>query len=359
MKKLCQHYLDCGGCELQHLNETQYLEYKHNTLIDRLAEVGIVAETLHPFFMVGTYKRRRCTLQVSYHKKKIELGFYKKKSHIVIDMKECFILAPEIFNILQPLRECLASLATPQKLKNIYILSSHSGLDLLIGADYSPSIKCMEALVKFAVSNNIARISWQENQNIIDIVSVRIVTSKINDVLVALPPASFLQATKECEHHIQQQILALAQQRKVKKVIDLYAGHGTFSLIFGDTIQVCSVEGEQAMINAITTAIKQYNLKNKKTICQDLYRYPIRSEELAKYDLAIIDPPRNGASPQIKEIVASKIKTVMMVSCNVDSFIRDTKLLLENGYLLKELTPIDQFHLTKNLELSAIFHFND
>jgi 23S rRNA (uracil1939-C5)-methyltransferase len=349
MKKLCQHYLDCGGCELQHLSEAQYLEYKQESLANKLAEAGIVAETLHPFFMVGTFKRRRCILQVHYHKKKIELGFYKKQSHIVVDMKECFVLTPEIFNILQPLRECLATLDNPQKLKNVYILNSDCGLDLLIGAEYSPTMKCMENLVKFSSEHNIARITWQDNRKVTDIISVKI---------LAFPPGSFLQATKECEQHIQQQILTLAQQRKVKKVIDLYAGHGTFSLIFDNTMQVCSVEGDQNMIATISTTIKQHNLKNKKAICQDLYRYPIGSEELKKYDLAIIDPPRNGATPQIKEIVASKIKTVMMISCNVDSFIRDTKLLIASGYILKELTPIDQFHWTKHLELSAIFHFS-
>ena len=359
MKELCQHYYDCGGCELQHLNKAQYLEYKHETLINKLSDAKISAEVLHPFFMVGTYKRRRCTLQVSYYKKRIKLGFYQKKSHIVVDMQECFILSPEIFDLLQPLRECLASLENPQKLKNIYVLSSNSELDLLIGADYFPRIKCMENLVKFSANHNIARIAWQENKKITNIVSTKTVTSKINNTLVALPPGSFLQATKECEQYIQQQILTLAQQYKVKKVIDLYAGHGTFSLIFDDSIQVCSVEGDQAMITAISTAIKQYNLENKQTICQDLYRYPINAEELSKYNLAIIDPPRNGASPQIKEIVTSKIKTVIMISCKVDSFIRDAKLLITGGYSLKELTPIDQFHWTKHLELLAIFHFND
>jgi 23S rRNA (uracil1939-C5)-methyltransferase len=359
MKKLCRHYYECGGCELQHLNKDQYLEYKYETLAKTLLDAKIFAEILHPFFIVGAYKRRRCTLQVSYHKKKISLGFYKKKSHIVVDMKECFILTPEIFDILQPLRICLENLENPQKIKNVYILSNNSELDLLINADYYPSLKCMENIVKFSANHNIARISWQENKKITSIVINKTVCSKINNIQVALPPASFLQATKECEQYIQQQILALVQQYKVKKVIDLYAGYGTFSLIFDDTIQVCSVEGDQGMSKAMSTAIKQYNLKNKQVICQDLYRYPVNAEELSKYNLAIIDPPRNGASPQIEEIIRSKIKIVMMISCNVDSFIRDAKLLIKGGYILKELTPIDQFHWTKHLELSAIFHFNN
>ena len=113
------------------------------------------------------------------------------------------------------------------------------------------------------------------------------------------------------------------------------------------------------MSKAMSAAIKQYNLKNKQVICQDLYRYPVNAEELSKYNLAIIDPPRNGASPQIEEIIRSKIKIVMMISCNVDSFIRDAKLLIKGEYILKELTPIDQFHWNKHLELSAIFHFNN
>jgi 23S rRNA (uracil1939-C5)-methyltransferase len=357
MIKLCQHYLDCGGCELQHLDEIQYSQYKFDSFLEKLAKANIAPTILNPLFIVGPYKRRRCTVQINYHKGKIELGFYKKKSHQVVDMKECLILEPTIFNLLQPLRKCLASLAKPQLLNNIYILNSHTGLDLLINAEYLPNMECLEKLVEFANQHNIARISWQMHQKIVDIFTAKPVTSNINNILVELPVGCFLQATKECEQLIQQQILNLVVKNHIKKVVDLYAGCGTFSLIFDDKIQVHAVEGEEKSINAINKAIKKYNLKNKQATTQDLYRYPIKTENLTNFDLAIIDPPRNGASPQIKELAKSKIKTIMLVSCNVDSFIRDAKLLIAHGYKLMELTPIDQFYWTKHLELSAIFHF--
>ena len=180
-------------------------------------------------------------------------------------------------------------------------------------------------------------------------------TTNINNTLVELPPGAFLQATIECELSIQQQILNLVQANKTNKIIDLYAGCGTFSLIFDDKVHVLSVEGNKNMSAMVSKAIKQFNLKNKYVINQDIFHYPLKAEQLMKYEIAIINPPRNGAMPQIKELAASKIKIIVMVSCNVDSFIRDAKLLLSKNYNLRELTPVDQFRWTKHLELFAIF----
>lgn len=354
MNQLCKHYLECGGCELQHLNAKQYLSYKNQTLLNRLAEAKITPETTDHLFIVGTHKRRRCIIQVGYENGKILLGFYKKKSHVVVDMHQCLVLTPNIFELLSPLRVCLTKLTKPKALKSAYILDSHSGIDLVIHASCEPQLQCLEILVKFATENNLARVGWQVNDKILSICSIKPITSCINNLLVDLPPGTFLQATKKCEELIQKQI-----QNNVtadtKKIIDLYAGCGTFSLIFEQNIQVVSVEGDKNMASILNQVIRRYNLKNVQAITQDLFRHPISATELSKFDLAIIDPPRNGALPQIKELAKSRIKAIMMISCNIDSFIRDAKLLIENGYKLHTLTPIDQFYWTKHLELSAYF----
>lgn len=354
MNSLCRHYLECGGCELQHLNAAQYLSYKTDSLLNKLANAQIIPNIIEPLFMVGPHKRRRCTLQIEYKNGKILLGFFQKKSHIVVDMDECLVLTSNIFSILAPLRQCLAKLPTPKLLRSVYILDSDSGLDLLITATYIPELQCLERLVEFAKIHNIARITWQRNSDIIPIFTAKTILSSIGNIQIELPPGTFLQATKECEQFIQRQILGLVND-KIKKIIDLYAGCGTFSLIFDNKAHVLSVEGEKTMTDVITKSIKRYNLKNKQVTTRDLFDYPITAKELAIYDLAIIDPPRNGASPQIKELAESKIKNIMMISCNIDSFIRDAKLLLRNGYALEKLTPIDQFYWTKHLELTAFF----
>lgn len=350
MKAVCKHFSLCGGCSLQHLNEEEYLKYKTDILRQKLEDHKISITEILPLKIIGPYKRRRCTLQVSYEQNEIRLGFYQTKSHSVVNLEECFVLVPELFALIEHLKRLLPKI---KKIDNIHMLSSAFGIDVLINSSHMQSEKCNAELVKFAAKHKLARISWGNQSKISTIYQEKPVSSLVNNYYVNLQAGSFLQATKECEDIITEEIKLAASGSK--KIVDLYAGFGTFSLIFSAKQQITSVEGSIEASKALAETIKKYNLANVKVINQDLYRYPMQAKELSKFDLAIIDPPRNGATPQIKELAKSKIKKIAMVSCDIDSFVRDGKILTENGYLFTKLITIDQFYWTEHFEILAIF----
>ena len=92
-----------------------------------------------------------------------------------------------------------------------------------------------------------------------------------------------------------------------------------------------------------------------KAQMRDLFSTPLDKNELKDFDQVIINPPRNGATPQIIEISKSNLKNVIYVSCNPQSFKRDAQILIDSGFKISSLSAIDQFHATEHLELVAIF----
>lgn len=353
---ICRHFTKCGGCDFQHLPEAEYREFKLNILRDTLSKNKIELAKEPKLHIIGPRKRRRCTLQVEYDGKTIKIGFFKKQSKEVVDIQECLIIATEIFSIIDPLRALLTSIP---KIDSIFILSGEFGLDIGFNSQNKLTLMHTESLLNFAKHHFVARMSWKDKKTTNIIYSHKRVVTVINDYLVELPPFSFLQATKECELLMAKLISDFTKDNRVKSVIDLYAGCGSFSLLFSPTTKVTSVEGSKEASLALANACKYYKLNNVKPVNQDIFNYPITANMLIGFDLAIIDPPRNGATPQIRELAKSKVPLIAMISCNIESFVRDTKVLLNSNYKIIELITIDQFHWTKHLEVLAFFKLNN
>ena len=94
-------------------------------------------------------------------------------------------------------------------------------------------------------------------------------------------------------------------------------------------------------------------LKPVKAEARDLFRRPLMAQELRDYDTVVFDPPRQGAQAQALQLAASKIPVVIAVSCNVATFARDAKILVDGGYKIEGVTPVDQFRHTPHVELVA------
>jgi len=88
---------------------------------------------------------------------------------------------------------------------------------------------------------------------------------------------------------------------------------------------------------------------------RDLFRRPLVAQELRDIDVVVFDPPRQGAEAQSKQLAASKLAVIVAVSCNVATFARDAKILIDGGYHLESVTPVDQFRYSPHVELVAKF----
>jgi len=173
-------------------------------------------------------------------------------------------------------------------------------------------------------------------------------------VAVRLPPGGFLQPSLAGERALTSAVLAGVGA--AKRVAELFAGCGTFSLALSRTAQVLAVEHDKAMAAALADAMRHAPGRKPITVePRDLDRRPLTPQELAKFDAVVFDPPHAGADAQAANLAQSRVPIVIAVSCNPASFARDARRLVDGGYRLQRVQPVDQFLWSAEIELAAVF----
>jgi 23S rRNA (uracil1939-C5)-methyltransferase len=171
---------------------------------------------------------------------------------------------------------------------------------------------------------------------------------------VALPPGAFLQATAAGEETLAH--LVLDHAGKAKNAADLFCGVGPFALRLAETARVTAADGDSAAIESLRAAAAGTSgLKPVTAQARDLFRRPLVPLELKDFDAVVFDPPRQGAQAQARELAASRVPVVIAVSCSAETFARDARILVDGGYKLRAVTPVDQFRYSTHVEIVARF----
>jgi 23S rRNA (uracil1939-C5)-methyltransferase len=355
----CPHFGPgkCGGCLLQHLTDDAYTTWKTGMLAETLARAGISGFEMRPLARTPPGGRRRAEFAAQLSHGKALIGFHARGSHTIIPIGPCPVLQPELEALLAPLREFLA--AAVRKPMDLDILATRVGDAIeLVFTGPAPDTKLRQLLAEFAQRANLARIAWRtEKRHSIDLIAQRRpLQIRFGEVAVDLPPGAFLQASEAGEKAI---VAAVAEAiGKARRVADLYAGAGAIALaIAGGKRSVHAVERDGEMIAALDAAARRARLGGQlQTTVRDLVRRPLIGDELADFDAVIFDPPREGADAQVRALAAARVKVVVAVSCNPATFARDAKTLIDAGYRLTMVTPVDQFLWSPHLELVGEFH---
>jgi 23S rRNA (uracil1939-C5)-methyltransferase len=338
----------CGGCTLQHMADQPYRTFKRQLVIDALKSKGISTEVgelvpAHPG------ERRRVVFAARKTEKDMLIGFNQAESHHIVAIEECPISSAAILARLPAIKAIGAALATSAEAFRISVLESLSGLDLAVdGIKKMPDPQRRKAIETVLGLRGIARVSL--NGEILVEPSKPVVD--FGGVQVSPPAGSFTQATKPAEETMAE--LVLAHVGKAKRIADLFAGAGTFSLRLARIGRVHAVEGEEKALAALDQAArKTQGLKPVSVEKRDLFRRPLMTSELKVYDAVVFDPPRAGAEFQCRELARSTVKKIAAVSCNPLTLARDLTILIEGGYRITGVTPIDQFLWTSHVEVVA------
>lgn len=351
----CIHFEKCGSCSLQHLPEDEYYLQKTDVIAKISERLGGNAK-LHDIVKVGQRQRRRADFKIAVNKGKISLGFCEEKSNRVIDIEMCLVVEDEIFAMSQKLKQLLQSLKKPGNIDSISITYLSGEFDIILSLKAKGKAADAEKIIHFAQANSIARLCEKIEDEELKVLHLKtppkvfFASSELE-----LPAGAFLQATAAGQSAITDFILQ--HTKPSKNVVDLYSGCGTYSFPMAELgKEVSAYEGDYEMVMALNSAARSNGMeKNLNGQSRDLYKKPLRANELEFFDTIIINPPRNGALPQAKEIAKSGVKNVVMVSCNPQTFERDAEYLLKAGYILENIMPIDQFYWSNHLELVANF----
>ena len=343
----CPHFGVCGGCAIQHWATQPYQQWKRNIVVETLRATKVDCEVADLIDAHGAGRRR-----ATFHARMgtpdvLRVGFSATGSHDIVPIDRCPILDPALDGALEAAWALAEALKPTGKPLDIQATATHNGLDIDVrGSGPLPPAR-VAALSRLAEQHRLARLTRHG-----ELVLMRNApTVTMGTAQVTLPPGSFLQATVQGEETLAR--LVLERTAKAKHVADLFCGVGPFALRLAARARVTAMDNDAGSIAALQKAAGCPGLKPIKAEARDLFRRPLMPAELRDIDAVVFDPPRQGAQAQAKQLAASKVPVIVAVSCNVTTFARDMRLLIDGGYKLETVVPVDQFRHTPHVELVA------
>ena len=340
----CRHFPECGGCQLQHADDEAYRGYLVSRIENALAQHGLATEIRKPH-LSPPKSRRRAALRAMRVRQGVVIGFNAAKSHRIVDMRECHILRPELFALVDPLRRLIAPLLTERRSVEVHFTLVDQGVDLLLNGIAAEGLEAIERLTSFAQGQRLARLSIDQGLGPETIYEPQPATVTLSGIPVAFPVGAFLQATEDGEAALIEVVREAT--RGADRVADLFAGIGTFALAVRAAY---AAEASRDAAGTLAAAARTIKVDHR-----DLYRQPLDPREFSSLDAVIIDPPRAGAAEQIAQLASSAVKRIAYVSCNPATFARDAKVLVDAGYSLGWVRPVGQFRWSTHVELVALF----
>lgn len=350
-KGSCAHYGHCGGCSLHEMDEASYLQWKRALVADAFRSVGVEADVA-PCIEAHGRGRRRATL----HARRgadgvLKVGFSAPRSHEIVDLSasSCPLFAPGLECVVEIVRALAEALRGVKKPLDAVVTTTITGLDVDLRGAGKISEDLRLKLAGLAERHDLARLALHGDV----VVERRAPVLLFGRMEVSPPPGAFLQATEAGEAHLNalvREAIGLA-----KRAADLFAGSGTFAARIAEHASVHAVENEARALAAFDKAWRRAaGLKAVSVELRDLFRRPLTTAELARFDAVVFDPPRAGAEAQARQLAQSKVKRVAAVSCNPVTLAKDVRTLLGGGYKLKRVVPVDQFRHSQHVEAVAM-----
>jgi 23S rRNA (uracil1939-C5)-methyltransferase len=345
----CPHYRRCGGCDVQHASDRFVADWKTGIVRAAMEARGLPAP-IRRMHTSPPGTRRRATLSGLRTKSGPLVGFHTRASDTVVAVPDCRVLHPALLAAL-PAFEALTALGASRKGQiRLKVLASDSGIDMAVedAKPLDPSL--WNDLAAVAERHDLARLVWNGET----LAERRPPVLRIGPATVTPPPGAFLQATADGEAALFASVAEAVSD--AQRIVDLFSGLGTFALPLAAGAEVHAVEGEAALLSALDRGWRHATgLRRVTTETRDLFRRPLEPAELARFDAAVIDPPRAGAETQARRLAAGGPPRLAMVSCNLVTFARDARILADEGYALEWIDVIDQFRWSHHVELAAAF----
>lgn len=346
----CPAYGDCGGCQIMHASEDFAARWKSERIAVALAAQGLSAP-LRPIAVSPPASRRRAVLSARRTRTGVLLGFHARRADRLVPLPGCRVLRAEITEAAPALAAIAALAASRRGELKLAVTATEGGLDVDLRGAPAPDGRTAAQAAALAGRAGWARLSWGAET----LALARPPAVRFGRARVVPPPGGFLQATEEAEVTLAAAVAeALGPARRIA---DLFAGAGAFALRLAERAEVHAVDADAPALAALSAGWRAAagGLRRVTTETRDLFRRPLLPAELARLDGAVIDPPRAGAAAQAQALARAALPRLAMVSCNPETFARDARTLVDGGWRLDWVQPVDQFRWSAHVELAAGF----
>jgi 23S rRNA (uracil1939-C5)-methyltransferase len=346
----CPYFGACGGCAIQHWQPGSYRAWKRQIVVDTLAHADIECPVDELVDAHGAGRRRITAHARRGSDGELRVGFAAANSHAIVAIDDCPILDPGLHGALDAARALAEVLRPTTKPLDIQLTATINGLDADVRGSGPLPTALIATLSRVAEQHRLARLT--RHGELVLMRTPPVVS--IGTAQVTLPPGSFLQATTAGEEALA--ALVFKHCKGAKHIADLFCGVGPFALRLATRARIAAFDSDDGAVTALQKAATATSgLKPIKAEARDLFRRPLMPQELRDFDAIVFDPPRQGAQAQVQQLAASKIPVVVAVSCNAATFARDARILIDGGFRIEHVTPVDQFRHTPHVELIARF----
>ena len=347
---ICQHYGICGGCAVQHASDGLVAGWKQALVHKALSARGIEGIEIRPIQTSPPKSRRRAVFSARRTKKGSLSGFHELASDQIVPIAECQVVEPALLTLKAGMHDLVLAGASRKGELRITVTTSEAGLDVSVTGGKPVEGPVYGQLVAIAATSDLARLSWDGEP----VVVRRQPVQRMGCARVVPPPGGFLQATAHGEAVLIEAVREALGGAKI--VADLFCGSGTFALPVAEQAEVLAIEAEKAALEALDAGWRQAEgLKRIETEARDLFHRPLLDRQLDGIEAVVMDPPRQGARAQSEQLAKSKVQRIAAVSCNPATFARDARTLIDGGFQLDWVQPVDQFRWSPHVELAAQF----
>ncbi|MBV2130641.1 23S rRNA (uracil(1939)-C(5))-methyltransferase RlmD [Arsukibacterium indicum] len=358
----CPHFHQCGGCQLQYLDNDQQRALKQQG-VDQLIrhQTGLTSLPWQPMLTgADTHYRRKARLGVWYDKKtrQLSVGFRAEGSKAITAITECSMLSPLLSPAVTLLPPVIKALPDPAIITHLELFTAGEQPYVVVRHVKPLSAAQQQAFVEswpqayFLGDDGSEQLqAWQTGT------PTPAYTLAAQDITLQFAPGDFIQVNEAINQQMVSQALAWLQVNADDTILDLYAGIGNFSLALARSAKtVQGIEGVAKMVQQAATNAELNGLSNASFARADLHLpWPDAPWRRQRYTKVVLDPARAGALGAIEQISALKAAQILYISCNAATFARDANVLLGQGYQLQKLAGVDMFPHTSHLELMALF----
>ena len=352
----CPHYGRCGGCGLQHVNQQFYRQWKVSCLQNALEAFDLGEAVIEPLVAIDPATRRRVQFYVRRDGDDCTIGFHERRSHRIASINACLVLHPKLNHKIPALKTFVQAMPEAWQAFSLSVTLCDNGLDVSMRAKHAlayPNPMSVSRLGEVMRAMGIVRLTVDGEP----VLSLAPPVVSCDGIKVSPPPGGFLQASIDGQASLIRIVRSAVQHSR--RIADLFSGCGTFSLPLARDANVVAMDSDEPAISALREAAglaqSTAGIAPINAVVRNLFQRPLGEDELKAFDAIVIDPPRAGAIQQMRELAKSNAETIVSVSCNPKTFARDARILVDGGYQLERITPIDQFVYSSHLEMVGVF----
>lgn len=372
----CEFLEVCGGCRHRQLNEEAYRELKIENFKQALGGLKTELKFGEPIFIPDQTRRRAC-LAFEYRKGKLTFGFNEARSHNLVNLNFCPLLTPQLNENLDNIRRLIEEicaipmqvksgkkmLSTPITKGDVWLTAADNGIDVVL--EFPGKLELGHRMVVFELAHSfsgIVRISWRAVAG----TAAEPLVEKTKPFITAgsfpvyIPAGTFLQPSAAGQEALSALVLKYLGETD-GNIADLFCGVGTFSYALAEKTarKITAVDSSAELLQGFRESLNSNMIPNINIVTRNLFKYPLKGNELKDFSAVVFDPPRAGSLSQVQALAElpceSRPSKLIAVSCNPQTFVRDAEVLIGGGYRLEEVTMVDQFIYSNHSELVALF----